>query len=163
MKPFPRAAIWGSANGAAYGLGAASLYPNAIAPGPLDRWLFGVVAFGSVLLASTLAGWGMIRARADTPASAWRAGGIASCLAAGLVYVPVLYWVTITAYSWYIRDHGPSNGAMMTFLGGVLALPLGMAAIFLAVTAVAEGLPWLKRRLAGAGGGAAEPPSMGPS
>jgi hypothetical protein len=100
-----------------------------------------------VLLASTLAGWYVIRATTSTPVRAWRWGGVASCLAAALVYVPVFYWVTASSYGWVIRDHpGATDYTVMTFLGGLIALPLFFAVVFLAVTAVSEGLFWLNRQ-----------------
>ncbi len=145
MRPVGQAVIWGLVNAVAYAISAATVYPSSIAPHPSDRWVFGAVAFGSVLAASMLAGWSVIRTRKSEPSRAWRLGGIASCVAAGLVHLPVLFWITITAYEWYERDHGPGDGKYLTYLGMALGLPFSAATIFLVVYAVAKGLSMLNR------------------
>jgi hypothetical protein len=115
-----------------YGLGAFSLYPNAVPPDAPDRWAYGAVAFGSTLVAGTFAGWYVIRARQSTPIRAWRLGGVASSLAAVLAYVPVFYWITASSYVWYMRANpGATDYTGMTFLGGLLVLPLFFGRSFL--------------------------------
>lgn len=146
MRPFGQAAIWGFVNAAFYGLSAATSYPNAVAPDPLNRWAFGGVAFASVLVVSTLAGWWVIRTRRTAPARAWWVGGLAACVAAGLAYVPVLYWVTDTAYDWYAGGRASPDAIRMTFLGGVLALSVEIAVVFVVVLGVSRGMLWMKRR-----------------
>jgi hypothetical protein len=147
LKLLGQAAIWGLANAVLYGLGSLSLYPNAAPSDAPERWAYGGVAFATTLVAGTLAGWYVIRARQSRPNRAWRWGGVASCLAAAGAYVPVLYWITASSYVWVLRkDPAATDYTVMTFLGGLIALPLFFGVVFLAVTAVSEGLFWLNRR-----------------
>jgi hypothetical protein len=147
LRPLGQAAIWGLANAVFYGLGAFSSYENSIPRDAPERWAWGTVAFGSALAAGTLAGWYVIRARQSTPIRAWRLGGVAASLAAALAHVPVFYWITARSYVWYMRANpGAPDYTVMTFLGGLLALPLLFGTVFLVVTAVSEGLFWLNRR-----------------
>lgn len=147
MKPLVQALIWGGANGVSYGLGAFTMYENSIPRDAPERWLYGAVAAAVAFAAGTLGAWYVIRPRQARRIRAWRLGGIFSCAAAALAFVPVLYWITANSYVWYMRIHPEAaDNTVLTFVGGVLALPVTAAAVFLVVLAISEGVRRLARR-----------------
>ncbi len=146
MRPFAKALIWGVANATFYAWGASTSYGNSIPRDAPERSVYAVVTFATVLAASTLAAWYMMRARQRAPASAWRWGGAAAGVAAAIVFIPIHYWITVNAYAWYLRlDPGATDYTLTTFLGGLLGLPILFAAVFLPVLALSEGVRWLGR------------------
>lgn len=147
MKPLEQALIWGIANGVMYGLGAFSMYGNSIPKDAPERWLYGAVAGAVALAAATFGAWYVIEPRQDRRIRAWRLGGIVSCVAAAVAFIPVLYWITANSYVWYMRLHPEAaDNTVMTFFGGVLSLPVIVVTVFLVVFAISEGVRRLARR-----------------